>query len=110
MIRTLNICSSSSGASARHRRKKRPEDQALRRSRGGLSAKIRMAVRGLGCPVRFTLAAGQRRRAANRRVDRLPAEVVMADTAYDVDHLRQAIAAEGAIAVIPNNRSRARKY
>ena len=27
----------------------------------------------------------------------------MADTAYDADHLRQAIAAKGAIAVIPNN-------
>ena len=29
----------------------------------------------------------------------------MADTAYDADHLRQAIAAEGALAVIPNNPS-----
>ena len=33
----------------------------------------------------------------------------MADTAYDADHLRQAIAAKGAIAVIPNNPSRALK-
>ena len=40
----------------------------------------------------------------------LPAEVVMADTAYDADPLRQAIAAKGAIAVIPNNPSRALKY
>jgi transposase len=31
-------------------------------------------------------------------------------TAYDADHLRQAIAAKGAIAVIPNNPSRALKY
>jgi hypothetical protein len=31
----------------------------------------------------------------------------MADTAYDADHLRQAIAAKGAIAVIPDNTSRA---
>ena len=29
----------------------------------------------------------------------------MADTAYDADHLRQAIAAKGALAVIPNNPS-----
>ena len=36
--------------------------------------------------------------------------VVMADTAYDADHLRQAIAAKGALAVIPNNPSRALKY
>ena len=43
-------------------------------------------------------------------IEGLPAEVVMADTAYDADHLRQAIAAKGAIAVIPNNPSRALKY
>jgi transposase len=40
-------------------------------------------------------------------IEGLPAEVVMADTAYDADHLRQAIAAKGAIAVVPNNPSRA---
>ena len=34
----------------------------------------------------------------------------MADTAYDADHLRKAIAAKGALAVIPNNPSRALKY
>ena len=34
----------------------------------------------------------------------------MADKAYDADHLRQAIAAKGALAVIPNNPSRALKY
>ena len=31
----------------------------------------------------------------------------MADTAYDANRLRQAIAAKGALAVIPNNPSRA---
>jgi hypothetical protein len=43
-------------------------------------------------------------------IEGLPAEVVMADTASDADHLRQAIAAKGALAVIPNNPSRALKY
>ncbi len=43
-------------------------------------------------------------------IEGLPAEVVMADTAYDADPLRQAIAAKGATAVIPNNPSRARKH
>ncbi|EJL49469.1 transposase [Rhizobium sp. CF122] len=33
-----------------------------------------------------------------------------ADTAYDSDRLRKAIADKGAQAVIPNNPSRARKY
>jgi transposase len=71
-----------------------------------------MAVRGLGCPVRFTLTAGQRGDApqAGPLIEGLPAHVVMADTAYDADHFRQAIAARGAIAVIPNNPSRTKKY
>ena len=34
----------------------------------------------------------------------------MADTAYDSDQIRQAIADMGAIAVIPNNPSRASKH
>jgi hypothetical protein len=56
-----------------------------------------MAVRGLGCPVRFTLTAGQKGDApqAAELIEGLPAEVVMADTAYDADHLRQAIADRG---------------
>jgi hypothetical protein len=43
-----------------------------------------MAVRGLGCPVRFTLTAGQKGDApqAAALIEGLPAEVVMADTAY----------------------------
>lgn len=71
-----------------------------------------MAVRGLGCPVRFILTAGQRGDApqAEPLIEALPAEVVMADAAYDSDRLRQKIAETGAVAVIPNNPSRARKY
>ncbi|WP_461332780.1 IS5 family transposase [Bradyrhizobium embrapense] len=92
--------------------KKGSEDQAIGRSRGGLSTKIHLAVRGLGCPVRFTLTAGQKGDApqAAALIEGLSAEVVMADAAYDADHLRQAIAAKGALAVIPNNPSRALKY
>ena len=57
------------------------------------------------------LTAGQNGDApqAAALIEGLPAEVVIADTAYDADHLRQAIAAKGAIAVIPNP-SRALKY
>jgi len=92
--------------------KRGSEDQALGRSRGGLSTKIRMAVRGLGCPVRFTLTAGQKGDApqAAALIEVSPGEVIMGDTARDADHLRQAIAAKGALAVIPNNPSRALKY
>jgi transposase len=71
-----------------------------------------MAVRGLGCPVRFALTAGQKGDApqAGPLIEGLPADIVMADTAYDSDALRQAIADKGAIAVIPNNPSRASKH
>lgn len=77
-----------------------------------MSTKIHMAVRGLGCPVRFHLTAGQRGDApqALALIEGLPAEVVMADTAYDSDKIRQAIADKGALAAIPNNPSRARKH
>ena len=62
--------------------------------------------------MRFTLTAGQKGDApqAAALLEGLPAEVVMADTAYDADHLREAIAAKGALAVIPNNPSRALKH
>ena len=71
-----------------------------------------MAVRGLGCPVRFRLTAGQRGDApqAGPLIEGLAAEVVMADAAYDADHVRKAIADKGALAVIPNNPSRALKH
>ena len=62
--------------------------------------------------MRITLTAGQRGDCpqAYALIDGLPAEVVMADAAYDADPLRQVIAEKGAVAVIPNNPSRARKY
>lgn len=71
-----------------------------------------MAVRGLGCPVRFRLTAGQKGDApqAPALIEDLPASVVMADTAYDADQLREIIAGKGALAVIPNNPSRALKH
>ena len=69
-------------------------------------------MRGLGVPVRLALTGGQRGDCpqAYGLIEGLPADVVMADAAYDADPLRQAIAAKGASAVIPNNPSRARKY
>ncbi len=40
----------------------------------------------------------------------LPAEAVIADAAYDADHIRAAIKAIGAMAVIPSTPSRAKKH
>ena len=66
----------------------------------------------MGCPVRFHLTAGHRGDApqALPLIEGLTAQVVMADTAYDSDQIRQAIAEMGALAVIPNNPSRAKKH
>ena len=71
-----------------------------------------MAVRGLGCPVRFILTAGHLGDAPQGipLIEGLPAKVVMADAAYDADRLRQKIADKQAMAVIPNNPSRSRKH
>ena len=51
--------------------------------------------------MRFMLTAGQKGDApqAAALLEGLPAEVVMADTAYDADHLRQAIAAKTLVAL-----------
>lgn len=69
-------------------------------------------MRGLGCPVRFLLTPGQAGDApqALTLVEGLEAQVVMADTAYDSDIFREAVAAKNAIAVIPDNPSRSRKH
>ena len=62
--------------------------------------------------MRFSLTAGHKGDApqAGSLIEGLAAQVVMADTAYDADHFRQAIADKGALAVIPNNPSRAKKH
>lgn len=77
------------------------EDQATGRSRGGLTIKIHMAVRGLGCPVRIVLTAGQKGDApqADALIEALPANIVMADTAYGSDRLRKTISDKGALRV-----------
>jgi transposase len=61
--------------------------------------------------VRIVLTAGQAGDApqAHALLEGQAAEVVIADTAYDAGHLREAVAAKGATAVIPSNPSRARR-
>lgn len=50
-------------------------------------------MRGLGCPVRFILTAGQRGDCPQGYplIKNLPLKVFMADTAYDANPLRQKI-------------------
>lgn len=54
--------------------------------------------------MRFARTAGQKGDApqAEALLGELPAEVVMADAAYDSDAIREAIAEKGALAAIPN--------
>ncbi|MGY3488109.1 hypothetical protein ACVW1C_005992 [Bradyrhizobium sp. USDA 4011] len=89
-------------------KKRGSDDQAIGRSRVGLSTKMHMAVRGLGCPVRFTLTSGQKGDAPQAAlIEGLPAEVVMADTA--ITRITCAGPSQPR-AVIPNNPSCALKY
>ena len=62
--------------------------------------------------MRFLLTGGQAGDApqAAALVRGLPAQAVMADTAYDSDSFRDIIAQKQAEAVIPNNPSRAKKH
>lgn len=77
-----------------------------------MSTKIHLAVRGLGCPVRILLTAGQRGDAPQAQALLGPdhPDLVLADAAYDSDDFRTSLADAGAIAVIPDNPSRARKH
>jgi hypothetical protein len=87
------------------------QDQAIGRSRGGLGTNIHLvAVRGLRYPLPFVLTAGQKGDApkAATIMGDAPAEFVIADTAYDADHVRDA-AEKGAEAVIPSTPSRSLK-
>lgn len=70
-----------------------------------------MAVRGLGCPGRFTLTASQEADAplAAALIEEFLTDVVMADAAYDADALRQALPIR-VLAVSLNNPSRALKH
>lgn len=78
------------------------------RSRGGLTTKIHMLADTLGRPLRFIITPGQVGdiTQAPALLEGQTAEAVLADKAYDSNALRQIIAAIGAEAVIPSNRTR----
>ncbi|TDH60598.1 IS5 family transposase [Dankookia rubra] len=82
------------------------------RSRGGPSTKLRLAVRGLGCPARTILTAGQRgdARQALAPLGEDQPEAVPADAAYASGAFRPVIVEAGTVAVIPNNPSRAIRH
>jgi transposase len=89
-------------------RKRGSEDEAIGRSRGGLSTKISAGVDALGNPVRFILTAGQVHDIlqAEDLISGISFEHLLADKGYDANWLRARVAEAGAEAVIPSTRSR----
>ena len=89
-------------------RKGGSENEAIGRSRGGLSTKINVAVDALGNPLRIILTEGQVHdiRQAEALIEGFACEKVLADKGYDSDKFREVIASKGAEAVIPPKRSR----
>ncbi|MGB7006049.1 MAG: IS5 family transposase [Pseudolabrys sp.] len=89
-------------------RKRGDQNQALGRSRGGLTSKIHMLADALGRPLRLTLTGGQVHDivTAPALLEGIDGGAVIADKAYDSNHLRQFIANAGMLAVIPSLPSR----
>ena len=83
--------------------KKRREEEAMGRSRGGLSTKIHAAVDALGNPVRLRIGPGQgsEMRHAEALIKGIPSDYVIADKGYDADAFIHSIQQAGAIPVIP---------
>jgi transposase len=91
------------------------EDQAIGRSKGGLSTKIHVLVDALGNPLKTILTVGQVHdlAGADALVPGMEAEALLADKAYDADkRMIERLEAAGKTAVIPpkKNRQNPRTY
>ena len=85
-------------------RSKKDENQAIGRSRGGLSTKIHALVDALGKPLALLLTPGQAHDlvAADAFLPQMAADLLIADRAFDADRrVLQPLAAVGKSAVIP---------
>ena len=85
------------------RARKKNGNQALGRSRGGLSTTIHAAVDALGNPLRCFLSGGQAADItyAKPLIEGFDAQAVLADKACDADDLLACLAQRGIEAVIP---------
>jgi transposase len=89
--------------------KKTGEDQAIGRSRGGLSTKIHTLVDALGNPVGFHLTGGEAHDlvGADHLLPKMQAGALIADRAFDADErVIEPLAAAGKTAVIPPKANR----
>ena len=88
---------------------KKDDDQAIGRSKGGLSTKIHALVDGLGNPLRFLLTPGQADDliGADALLPQMAAEVLISDKAYDADEgVLKPLASTGKSFVIPPRQNR----
>ena len=89
--------------------KKHDTDQAIGRSRGGLSTKIHTLVDALGNPLNFFLSGGQAHDlvGADQLLPTMQASTLLADKAFDADERVLApLAAAGKTPVIPPKANR----
>ena len=88
---------------------KKDQDQAIGRSRGGLSTKIHALVDALGNPLAFLLTAGQAHDlvGADALLPQMAADRLIADKAYDADaRVLEPLADAAKAAVIPPRSNR----
>ena len=92
----------------RLRSAKKHGHQALGRSRGGHSTKIHLATDALGNAIRFILTGGNRNdiTQAEKLVENLFADYVLADKGYDSDVFVLKLKDSGAEVVIPSRVNR----
>ena len=84
------------------------QNQAIGRSRGGLTTKIVALVDALGYLSRFVLLPGQRHDTVGVEplIEGIEFEALLADKAFDADWLRAELDQRGATAVIPPKSNR----
>lgn len=92
----------------RRRSKKDGEDQAIGRSRGGLTTKIHAVVDALGNPVALSLTPGQTAdiTQAEPLLDRIEPGALLADKGYDSDALVAVLEERDITPVIPSKANR----
>ena len=97
-----------SRASTQRRCAKKNGEQAIGRSRGGLTTKIHLLVDALGNPVEVMLTPGQAHdlSCAEPLIDAADPQALIADKAYDADALIDTLNQRGIIPVIPPKTNR----
>ena len=88
---------------------KKDDDQAIGRSKGGLSTKIHALVDALGNPLSFFLTPGQAHdlAGADALLPQMTADLLIADKAFDADQrVIRPLASAGKAAVIPPRKHR----